>query len=216
MLKNYVKVVIIKKDLINENLNYIIINKCSGKIERMKKMNKIEQAKTNFKEMLDRVLPIYKDQLKNNFDLDDDVKEKLTELYNRTNEDVLKLALAKYQAKLLKQEEKHDIGNLNVDVIVITKPNFTKNERLYLLSLYINKLVEYDFESLGLTSIDIIKKQHVFYRDIDDNKVYDTTDKYSTVDNTYSLKLGFSLMKTCIKDNQSTNKMKVYRRMIEE
>ena len=215
MLKNYVKVVIIKTDLIDENLNYIIINKYSGKIERMKKLNKIEQAKTNVKERLDRVLPIYKDQLKNNFDLDDDVKEKLTELYNRTNEDVLKLALAKYQAKLLKQEEKHDIGNSNIEVIVITKPNFTKNERLYLLSLYINKLVEYDFESLGLTSIDIIKK-YTAYRDIDENMVYDTTDRYSGPDTCYKLRLDYSLIKTCIKENQHNSKMKVYGSIVED
>lgn len=172
-------------------------------------MNKIEQAKTNFKEMLDRVLPIYKDQLKNNFDLDDDVKEKLTELYNRTNEDVLKLALAKYQAKLLKQEENSDIGNFSIEVPVISKTNFTKSERLYLLSLYIDKLIEYDFESLGLTSIDIIKK-YIRSRDIEENKVYDITDKYNLNNNTYSLKVSFSLIKTCIKDNHNANKLKVY------
>ena len=78
-----------------------------------------------------------------------------------------------------------------------------------MLSLYIDKLVEYDFESLGLTSINIIKK-YIRSRDIDENKVYDITDKYNLNNNSYSLKLGFSLIKTCIKDNQSTNKIKTY------
>ena len=173
-------------------------------------MDKIEQAKIIAKYTLDRVIPTYQESLNNNFDLDDKTKERLTELYNRTYEEVLKSTLAKYQVKLLKQEENSDIGNFSVEVPVISKTNFTKSERLYLLSLYIDKLVEYDFESLGLTSIDIIKKQHTSYQDIDEKKVCDITDRNIIVDNTYSLKLGFSLIKTCIKDNQSTNKIKTY------
>ena len=172
-------------------------------------MDRIEQEKIIAKYMLDRVVPIYQESLNNNFDLDDKTKEKLTKIYNRTNEEVLKTVLAKYQAKLLKQEENSDIGNFNIEVPVISKIDFTKSERLYLLSLYINKLIEYDFESLGLTSIDIIKK-YIRSRDIDENKVYDITDKYDLNNDSYSLKLSFSLIKTCIKDNHNANKVKVY------
>lgn len=172
-------------------------------------MDRIEQEKIIAKYMLDRVVPIYQESLNNNFDLDDKTKERLTELYNRTYDEVLKSTLAKYQAKLLKQEENSDIGNFSIEVPVISKTNFTKSERLYLLSLYIDKLIEYDFESLGLTSIDIIKK-YIRSRDIEENKVYDITDKYNLNNNTYSLKVSFSLIKTCIKDNHNANKLKVY------
>ncbi len=178
-------------------------------------MDKIEQAKMIAKDIFEEVKPTYQEDFKNNFDLDEYTKERLTDFYNRTNEEVLKLALAKYQAKLLKQEEKHDIGNFNVEVPIITKSQFAKIERLYLLSLYINKLVEYDFESLGLTSIDIIKK-YIAYRDIDENKIYDTTDRNSRSDNSYSLKLSFSLLKLCIKENKHNSKMKSYNYMIED
>lgn len=172
-------------------------------------MDRVEQAKIIAKYMLDRVIPIYKENLHNDFNLDNETKEKLTKIYNRTNEEVLKTVLAKYQAKLLKQEENSDIGNFNIEVPVISKIDFTKSERLYLLSLYIDKLIEYDFESLGLTSIDIIKK-YIRSRDIDENKVYDITDKYDLNNDSYSLKLSFSLIKTCIKDNHNANKVKVY------
>ena len=172
-------------------------------------MDRVEQAKIIAKYMLDRVIPIYKENLNNDFNLDNETKEKLTKIYNRTNEEVLKTVLAKYQAKLLKQEENSDIGNFNIEVPVISKIDFTKSERLYLLSLYIDKLIEYDFESLGLTSIDIIKK-YIRSRDIDENKVYDIIDKYELNNDSYSLKLSFSLIKTCIKDNHNANKVKVY------
>ena len=179
-------------------------------------MDKIQQAKINAMDIFKEVKLIYQKKLNNNFDLDECTKEKLTEIYNRTNEEVLKAALAKYQIKLLKQKEKYEIGTLNVEIIVITKQDFTQNERFYLLSLYIDKLVEYDFESLGLTSVEIIKKQHTSYQDIDKNKIYNTTNRFSTVDNTYSLKLGFSPVKICIKENQHNSKMKVYEQMIDE
>ena len=107
------------------------------------------------------------------------------------------------------------MGNFNIEVLAISKSNFSKSERLYLLSLHNDKLVEYDFESLGLTSIDIIKK-YTAYRNIDENKVYDITDRNSRSDNSYSLKLGFSPLKLCIKENQHNSKMKVYGQMIEE
>ena len=68
-------------------------------------MDRVEQAKIIAKYMLDRVIPIYKENLHNDFNLDNETKEKLTKIYNRTNEEVLKTVLAKYQAKLLKQEE---------------------------------------------------------------------------------------------------------------
>lgn len=97
-------------------------------------MDKIEQAKIIAKYTLDRVIPTYQESLNNNFDLDDKTKERLTELYNRTYEEVLKSTLAKYQVKLLKQEENSDIGNFSVEVPVISKTNYTKRERLYLLS----------------------------------------------------------------------------------
>ena len=178
-------------------------------------MNKIEQAKMNAKDMFEEVKPTYQENLDNTFDLDEYTKERLTTFFNRTSEEVLKTSLFKYQAKLVKQEKNNDIGNFNVEVPIITKPQFAKTERLYLLSLYIDKLVEYDFESLGLTSIDIIKK-YISYRDIDENKVYDTTDRNSRSDNSYSLKLSFSLLKLCIKENQHNSKMKVYGQMIED
>ena len=97
-------------------------------------MDKIEQAKIIAKYTLDRVIPTYQESLNNNFDLDDETKERLTELNNRTYEEVLKSTLAKYQVKLLKQEENSDIGNFSVEVPVISKTNYTKRERLYLLS----------------------------------------------------------------------------------
>ena len=178
-------------------------------------MDKIQQTKMNAKDMFEEVKPTYQASLNDNFDLDEYTKERLTTFFNRTSEEVLKTSLCKYQAKLLKQEEKNDIGNFNVEVLAIAKSNFTKNERLYLLSLYINKLVEYDFESLGLTSIDIIKK-YTAYRDIDENMVYDTTDRYSGPDTCYKLRLGYSLIKTCIKENQHNSKMKVYEQGIED
>ena len=158
-------------------------------------MDRVEQAKIIAKYMLDRVIPIYKENLHNDFNLDNETKEKLTKIYNRTNEEVLKTVL--------------DIGNFNIEVPVISKIDFTKSERLYLLSLYIDKLIAYDFESLGLTSIDIIKK-YIRSRDIDENKVYDIIDKYELNNDSYSLKLSFSLIKTCIKDNHNANKVKVY------
>ncbi len=96
-------------------------------------MDKVEQAKISAKDMLDKVIPTYQENLNNNFDLDEYTKERLTTFFNRTSEDVLKTSLFKYQAKLLKQEEKNDIGNFNVEVLAIAKPNFTKKERLYLL-----------------------------------------------------------------------------------
>ena len=178
-------------------------------------MDKIEQAKMNAMDIFKEVKPTYQESLNNSFELDEYTKERLKTFFNRTCEDVLKTSLFKYQAKLVKQEEKNDIGNFNIEVPIITKPQFTKNERLYLLSLYIDKLVEYDFESLGLTSIDIIKK-YISYRDIDENKVYDITDRNSHSDNSYSLKLGFSLMKISIKENQHNSKMKVYGQLIED
>ena len=178
-------------------------------------MNKIEQAKMNAKDMFEEVKPTYQENLDNTFDLDEYTKERLTTFFNRTSEEVLKTSLFKYQAKLVKQEKNNDIGNFNVEVLAIAKSNFTKNERLYLLSLYINKLVEYDFESLGLTSIDIIKK-YTAYRDIDENMVYDTTDRYSGPDTCYKLRLDYSLIKTCIKENQHNSKMKVYGSIVED
>lgn len=69
-------------------------------------MDKIEEAKIIANSALDRIVSTYQKKLNENFELDDYTKEKLTELYNRTNEEVLILALAKYQAKLLKQKEK--------------------------------------------------------------------------------------------------------------
>lgn len=178
-------------------------------------MNKIEQAKMNAKDMFEEVKPTYQENLDNTFDLDEYTKERLTTFFNRTSEEVLKTSLFKYQTKLVKQEKNNDIGNFNVEVLAIAKSNFTKNERLYLLSLYIDKLVEYDFESLGLTSIDIIKK-YTAYRDIDENMVYDTTDRYSGPDTCYKLRLGYSLIKTCIKENQHNSKMKVYGSIVED
>ena len=100
-------------------------------------MDRIEQEKIIAKYMLDRVVPIYQESLNNNFDLDDKTKERLTELYNRTYDEVLKSTLAKYQAKLLKQENS-DIGNFSIEVPVISKTNFTKSERLYLLTFFIH------------------------------------------------------------------------------
>ena len=178
-------------------------------------MKKIEQAKISAKDTFEEVKPTYQESLNNSFDLDEYTKERLTTFFNRTSEEVLKTSLFKYQTKLLKQGEKYDIGNFNVEVPIITKSQFAKNERLYLLSLYIDKLVEYEFESLGLTSIDIIKK-YIAYRDVDENKVYDTTDRNSRSDNSYSLKLGFSLIKTCIKENHHNSKMKSNNYMVED
>ena len=157
-------------------------------------VDKIEQAKMNAMDIFKEVKPIYQENLNNNFDLDEYTKERLTTFFNRTSKEVLKTSLFKYQAKLVKQEKNNDIGNFNIEVPIITKPQFAKNEKLYLLSLYIDKLVEYDFE----------------------NKVYDTTDRSSRSDNSYSLKLGFSPLKLCIKKNQHNSKMKVYGQMIEE
>ena len=178
-------------------------------------MKKIEQAKMNAKDMLDRVIPICQEQINNNFDLDEYTKERLTSFFNRTSETVLKLSLTKYQAKLLKQEEKNDYGNFTTQTLAITKPQFTKKERLYLLSLYINKMIEYDFESLGLTSIDIIKR-YTAPCDIEKSKIYNTKDKDNGPDSCYDLKLGFSPMKIYIKDNCHNNKIKIYHSMIEE
>ena len=76
-------------------------------------------------------------------------------------------ALSEYQARLLKQKEKNDISNFTIEVLAISKSNMAKSARSYLLSLYIDKLVEYDFENLGLTSIVIIKK-YTAYQNIDD------------------------------------------------
>ncbi len=178
-------------------------------------MDKIEQAKISAKDMLDKVILTYQENLNNKFDLDEYIKERLTTFFNRTSEDVLKTSLFKYQAKLLKQEEKNDIGNFNVEVLAIAKPNFTKNERLYLLSLYIDKLVEYDFESLGLTSIYIIKK-YTAHKEIEENNVYDITDRNSGPDACYHLKLGFSPLKIYIKENQHNSKIKAYGQRIED
>ena len=178
-------------------------------------MNKIEQAKMNAMDIFEDVKPTHQERLNNSFDLDEYTKGRLTTFFNRTSEEVLKTSLFKYQTKLVKQEKNNDIGNFNVEVLAIAKSNFTKNERLYLLSLYIDKLVEYDFESLGLTSIDIIKK-YTAYRDIDENMVYDTTDRYSGPDTCYKLRLGYSLIKTCIKENQHNSKMKVYGSIVED
>ena len=111
-------------------------------------MNKIEQAKISAKDMFEEVKPIYQESLNNNFDLDEYTKERLTTFFNRTSEEVLMTSLSEYQAKLLKHKEKNDVSNFTIEVLAITKPNFTKNERLYLLSLYIDKLVEYDFEKV--------------------------------------------------------------------
>ena len=48
-------------------------------------MDRVEQAKIIAKYMLDRVIPIYKENLHNDFNLDNETKEKLTKIYNRTN-----------------------------------------------------------------------------------------------------------------------------------
>ena len=84
-------------------------------------MKKKEQAKMSAKDLFEEVKPTYQESLNNNFDLDEYTKERLTTFFNRTNEEVLKTSLFKYQAKLLKQEEKYDIGNFNVEVPIITK-----------------------------------------------------------------------------------------------
>ena len=178
-------------------------------------MDKIEQAKISAKDMFEKVKPTHQESLNNNFDLDEYARGRLTTFFNRTSEEVLMTSLSEYQEKLPKHKEKNDARNFTIEVLAITKPNFTKNERLYLLSLYIDKLVEYDFESLGLTSIDIIKK-YTSYRDIDENIVYGITDGYRGPDNCYKLKLGFSPMKICIKENQHNSKMKVYEQGIED
>ena len=178
-------------------------------------MDKVEEAKMNAMDIFEDVKPTHQERLNNSFDLDEYTKGRLTTFFNRTSEGTLMTSLSEYQAKLLKHKEKNDVSNFTIEVLTITKPNFTKNERLYLLSLYIDKLVEYDFESLGLTSIDIIKK-YTSYRDIDENIVYGITDGYRGPDNCYKLKLGFSPMKICIKENQHNSKMKVYEQGIED
>ena len=78
------------------------------------------------KDLFEEVKPTYQESLNNNFDLDEYTKERLTTFFNRTSEEVLKTSLFKYQAKLVKQEEKYDIGNFNVEVPIITKSQFAK------------------------------------------------------------------------------------------
>ena len=58
-------------------------------------MDKVEQAKISAKDMLDKVIPTYQENLNNNFDLDEYTKERLTTFFNRTSEDVLKTSLFK-------------------------------------------------------------------------------------------------------------------------
>ena len=107
------------------------------------------------------------------------------------------------------------MSNFNIEVLAISKSNFSKSERLYLLSLHNDKLVEYDFESLGLTSIDIIKK-YTAYQDIDEHIVYGMLDIFREPDGCYKLKLVFSSLKLCIKENQHNSKMKVYGSIVED
>ena len=178
-------------------------------------VDKIEQAKMNAMDILKEVKPIYQENLNNNFDLDENTRESLKSFFDNTSEYVLMKSLSEYQEKLLKHKEKNNISNFTIEVLAISKYNMTKSARLYLLSLYIDKLVEYDFESLGLTSIDIIKK-YTAYQDIDEHIVYGMLDIFREPDGCYKLKLGFSPLKLCIKENQHNSKMKVYGQMIEE
>lgn len=178
-------------------------------------MNKIYQAKINAMDIFKEVKPTYQEKLNNNFDLDEDTREILKRFFDNTSEYVLMKSLSEYQEKLLKHKAKNDISKFTIEVLVISKSNMTKSARLYLLSLYIDKLVEYDFESLGLTSIDIIKK-YTPCQDIDRHIVYGLLDIYKDPDACYKLKLSFSPLKLCIKENQHNSKMKVYGQMIEE
>lgn len=130
-------------------------------------MDKIEQAKMSAKETFEEVKPTYQASLNDNFDLDQYTRGRLKHFFNETSEYVLMKALSEYQARLLKQKEKNDISNFTIEVLAISKSNMAKSARSYLLSLYIDKLVEYDFENLGLTSIVIIKK-YTAYQNIDD------------------------------------------------
>ncbi len=102
-------------------------------------MDKIEQAKMNAMDIFKEVKPTYQESLNNSFELDEYTKERLKNFFNRTCEDVLKISLFKYQAKLVKQEEKNDIGNFNIEVPIITKPQFIKmKDYIYYLYILIN------------------------------------------------------------------------------
>ena len=79
----------------------------------------------------------------------------------------------------------------NINVPVIAKQNLTEEEKQYLRCRYIEKMLEYKFDELGIVEVNI--NNGLYYNHAEDDIVYDANNNHNHC-NVYVLKISFSFL----------------------
>ena len=108
---------------------------------------------------------------------------------------------------LIKRNSTNEFKNILLSTPVIVIENLSNEERKYLLSLYINKLIELDMDDLGLTSINILKKWQSKDH-INDEIVFSKDKEIYKSGNLYILETEFSIIKYFSKIEHQKNLIK--------
>ncbi len=118
-------------------------------------MNNLELQRKNLKAIYDKTIEKYEIALIRDFECDYDKCNMLDLFFESTHENVITDLFANYRKMLIKRNSTNEFKNILLSTPVIVIENLSNEERKYLLSLYINKLIELDMDDLGLTSINI-------------------------------------------------------------
>lgn len=161
---------------------------------------------TSAKEQYNQALIAYQEEISYDFNCNVSEYKRINTFFNKTNDEVLKTALTLYKKKLASQLNKQEFKNFKIKTPVIVTGSLTESEKQLLLYLYTAKLVELDFDSIGLTSTNIVREA-VNAKNIS-SKIIDYKDKYIYTPNTFSLSMEFSLIKNCLKEEQIKRKIK--------
>lgn len=178
-------------------------------------MNNLEIQRETLKELYDKTMGKYEMALIRDFECGNEKCNSLDNFFENTYESVITTLFANYHKMLIKRNSTNEFKKIQISTPLIVIGNLSKEERQYLLSLYINKLIELDMDSLGLTSVNILKKWQSKDH-IPDEIIYGEDKNIYKSGNLYVLETEFSLMKSFAQREVQKNHGKKYVRMIEE
>lgn len=176
-------------------------------------MNNLELQRKNLKSIYDKTIEKYETALIRDFDCDYDKCNMLDLFFESTYENVITDMFANYRKMLIKRNSANEFKNIQLSTPVIVVEKLSNEERTYLLSLYINKLIELDMDDLGLTSINILKKWQSKDH-INDEIVFSKDKEIYKSGNLYVLETEFSIIKYFSKIEHQKNSAKKYEKIL--
>lgn len=178
-------------------------------------MNNLELQRKTLKELYDKAIGKYSISLARYQYFSKEDCDELDCFFERTNEMVIENLELSFERTLEKRNNKEDYRNIQLLTPVIVTKKLSQEKIKYLLSLYINKLLELDIYSLGLTSVNISKRWEKG-RNIPDEIIYGEDKDICKSNNLYVLQTEFSIIKSYEERKIQKEQNKKYIRMIEE